>query len=76
VPCGGETPPHTRLPSRRRIALALLGLGLAAVGALAGLAVAAFLSGARGPATVFALLMLAASPVLLLAWRRLRTGRR
>jgi hypothetical protein len=60
--------------------LALFALGLLTVGALAGLTVAAFASGARGAAAVFALLTLAASPLLLLGpvqdWWRFRRGRR
>ena len=60
--------------------IALFGLGCAVVGALAGLTVAAFASGAREAAAVFALLTLAASPLLLLGpaqdWWRFRRGRR
>jgi hypothetical protein len=73
-------PPPAWLSARHRLVLALFALGLLTVGALAGLTVAAFASGARGAAAVFALLTLAASPLLLLGpvqdWWRFRRGRR
>lgn len=60
--------------------LALFALALVVVGALAGVTVAAYLSGAREAAAVFALLTLAALPLLALGplqdWWRYRRGRR
>jgi len=60
--------------------LGLFFLALAVVGGLAGATVAAFVSGARGPAAVLALLTLLASPTLLLGpaqdWWRHRRRRR
>jgi hypothetical protein len=56
---------------RQRWRPVLFALGLLVVGALAGLTVAAFLSGARGPAAVFGLATLVAA-ALSLAWRRFR----
>lgn len=59
---------------------ALFGLAALAVGALAGATVAAFVSGARGAAAVFALLTLVAAPLMILGpvldWWRFRRGRR
>ena len=57
--------------------LGLFFLALALVGALAGATVAAFASGARGPAAVLGLLTLLASPALLIGplqdrWRHRR----
>ena len=58
----------------------LFGLGLLLVGGLAGMSVAALLSGARAWAAVFGLATLLASPLLLLGpvqdWWRHRRGRR
>ncbi len=68
------------LGSRHRLMLGLFGLGLLLVGALAGLTVAAFASGARTWSAVFALATLLASPLLLLGpvqdWWRFRRGHR
>ena len=68
------------LGARHRLVLGLFGLGLLLVGGLAGLSVAAFASGARGWAAVFALATLLAAPLLLLGpvqdWWRFRRGRR
>jgi predicted lipid-binding transport protein (Tim44 family) len=67
---GGEAreaamPPPEWLSVRHRLILGLFALGALVVGALAGLTVAAFASGARGAAAVFALLTLASSPLLI-----------
>lgn len=66
--------------ARHRVTLLLFGLGLLLVGALAGLSLAALLSGARGWAAAFALGMVMASPLLLLGpvqdWWRHRRGQR
>ncbi|MBS7813034.1 hypothetical protein [Roseococcus pinisoli] len=60
--------------------LGLFALALLVVGGLAGVTVAAFASGAREASAVFALLTLAASPLLLLGpaqdWWRFRRRRR
>jgi hypothetical membrane protein len=60
--------------------LALFALALIVVGALAGLTVAAYASGAREAAAVFALLTLASLPLLAIGplqdWWRHRRGRR
>lgn len=75
-------PPPEFLSSRHRLILGLFALALLVVGTLAGVTVAAFASGARGAAAVFALLTLAASPLLLVGplqdrWRhRARRVRR
>lgn len=75
-------PPPEWLSGRHRLILGLFALALLVVGALAGVTVAAFASGARGAAAVFALLTLAASPLLLVGplqdrWRhRARRVRR
>ncbi len=66
--------------ARHRLSLILFGTGLLLVGALAGLSMAALLSGARAWAALFALGMLLASPLLLLGpvqdWWRHRRGQR
>ncbi len=59
-------PPPEWLSGRHRLILGLFALALLLVGGLAGVTVAAFASGARGAAAVFALLTLASSPLLLL----------
>ena len=59
-------PPPEWLSGRHRLILGLFALGLVVVGTLAGVTVAAFASGARGAAAVFALLTMAASPLLVL----------
>lgn len=75
-------PPPEWLSARHRLILGLFALALVVVGTLAGVTVAAFASGARGAAAVFALLTLGASPLLLLGplqdrWRhRARRVRR
>lgn len=60
--------------------LALFACALVVIGALAGLTVAAYASGARAMAAVFALLTLAALPLLAIGplqdWWRFRRGRR
>jgi hypothetical protein len=68
---GGEArempaPPPVFLSPRHRLILGLYALVLLAIGGLAGLTVAAFASGARSAAAVFALLTLAAVPLLLI----------
>lgn len=63
---GGTAPPPEWLGSRHRLILGLFAAGLLCVGALAGLSVAAFASGARGWAAAFALAALVTSPLLLL----------
>lgn len=63
-------PRAERSPARHALAVGLFAAGLVAVGALAGLTVAALVSGARGAAGVFALLTLAASPLLAAGWAR------
>jgi len=74
-----SAPPEYGSP-RYRLNIVLLGVGLLFVGALAGLSVAALMSGARAWAAVFALGMLLASPLLLLGpaqdWWRHRRGQR
>lgn len=60
-------PPPEWLSGRHRLILGLFAVALLVVGGLAGVTVAAFASGARGAAAVFALLTLAASPLLLVA---------
>ncbi|TCI00063.1 hypothetical protein EJV46_05245 [Roseococcus sp. SYP-B2431] len=75
-------PPPEWLSARHRLILGLFALGAVVVGGLAGVTVAAFASGARGAAAVFALSTLAASPLLLVGplqdrWRhRARRVRR
>jgi hypothetical protein len=63
-----ETPvqPPEWLSGRHRLILGLFALGALVVGGLAGLTVAAFASGARSAAAIFALLTLATSPLLVL----------
>ncbi|WP_424811786.1 hypothetical protein [Roseococcus sp. YIM B11640] len=73
-------PPPEWLSGRHRLILGLFGLALVIVGALAGVTVAAFASGSRGTAAVFALFTLAATPLLLLGpaqdWWRFRRARK
>ncbi|MDB5414153.1 MAG: hypothetical protein JWR10_2488 [Rubritepida sp.] len=80
APREGMAPPPEWLSVRHRLILGLFALGAVVVGALAGLTVAAFASGAQGISAIFALLTLAASPLLLLGpiqdWWRHRRGRR
>lgn len=72
-------PPPEWLSTRHRLILGLFALGAVVVGSLAGVTVAAYASGARGWAAVFALATLAASPLLALGpaqdwWRHRRRG--
>ena len=71
--------PPEWLGTRHRLVLGLFGLGLLLVGALAGLSLAAFASGAPGWAALFALAAMLASPLLLLGpaqdWWRFRRRR-
>ncbi|WP_421993836.1 hypothetical protein [Roseococcus sp.] len=60
-----RVPPPEWLSGRHRLILGLFALGAVVVGGLAGVTVAAFASGARSTAAIFALLTLAASPLLL-----------
>lgn len=80
TPREGVSPPPEWLSPRHRLVLGFFALALVVVGVLAGLTVAAFVSGARETAAVFALATLAASPLLLLGpaqdWWRFRRGRR
>ncbi len=80
APREGVEPAPEWLSPRHRLVLGLFALGLVVVGALAGLTVAAFASGAREAAALFALATLAASPLVLLGpvqdWWRFRRGRR
>ena len=70
-------PPPEWLGARHRLVLGLFALGLLFVGALAGLSIAAFASGARGLAAAFGLAAVLASPLTLLGpvqdwWRHRR----
>lgn len=58
-------PPPEFLSGRHRLILGFFALGAVVVGSLAGVTVAAFASGARSVAAIFALMTLAASPLLL-----------
>ncbi len=73
-------PPPEWLSGRHRLILGLFALALLLVGGLAGVTVAAFASGAREAAAVFALLTLLASPLLMIGpaqdWWRFRRRRR
>jgi len=76
-PVAPSAPPPEWLSTRHRLVLGLFALATLVVGGLAGATVAAFASGARGWAAVFALLTLACSPLLLLGpvqdwWRHRR----
>jgi MFS family permease len=79
-PTTDDSGPAAWLSPRHRLMLGLFGLGLLLVGALAGMSMAALLSGARAWAAIFALASLLASPLLLLGpvqdWWRYRRGRR
>jgi hypothetical protein len=78
-PMPPAAPPPEWLSTRHRLILGLFAVGAVVVGALGGATVAAFASGARGWAAIFALLTLAASPLLALGplqdWWRHRRGR-
>jgi hypothetical protein len=80
TPRADVAPPPEWLSPRHRLVLALFALALVVIGALAGVTVAAFASGARGAAAVFALLTLASLPLLAVGplqdWWRFRRGRR
>lgn len=80
APREGVAPPPEWLSPRHRLVLGLFALGLVVVGVLAGLTVAAYASGAREVAALFALATLAASPLVALGpvqdWWRFRRGRR
>ncbi|MBY0337377.1 MAG: hypothetical protein K2X11_12235 [Acetobacteraceae bacterium] len=72
-----DAPPPAFLGRRHRLVLALFGLALFVIGTLAGLAAAAFATGARGWAGVFALMALGATPLLAIGplqdrWRHRR----
>jgi MFS family permease len=75
-----DSAPAAWLSPRHRLMVGLFGLGLLLVGGLAGMSLAALLSGARGWAAIFALATLLASPLLLLGpvqdWWRHRRGQR
>ena len=79
-PVAPTAPPPAWLSTRHRLILGLFGAAALVVGGLAGATVAAFASGARGPAAVLALMTLASAPLLLLGpvqdWWRHRPGRR
>jgi hypothetical protein len=68
------------LSTRHRVVLGLFMLAAMVVGSLAGVTIAAFASGARGAAAVFALLTTLCAPLLALGsvqdWWRFRRGRR
>lgn len=80
TPREGVAPPPEFLSPRHRLVLGLFMFAAIWVGALGGLTVAAFVSGARGAAAVFALLTLISAPLLGLGpaqdWWRHRRGRR
>ena len=73
-------PPPDWLSYRHRLILGIFALGALVVGALAGATVAAFATGARGMAAIFALMTLVSAPLLALGplqdWWRHRRGRR